>query len=162
MLRVVRYALLLSLVATEASVARAANFAIDLSARAGKVSRDAQAVNPDAKVPPRAVLNAEINAPITLRWTLRNMDKDTTAKDVLVHVFVVKQETLDQAEVPKLNKSVLVESALTMDFKPQDRTEGEITFSVHEAGCYLIRLELKGVAGKGEREAFAALDLLVR
>lgn len=49
-----------------------------------------------------------------------------------------------------------------MDFRPKDRSEGELTFTVREAGCYLIRLELKGAAGKGQPEPFAALDLLVR
>lgn len=145
-----------------ASALRAADFAIDLTARAGKESRSAEAVPPGAKPPTRGVLMAASDTPITLRWTVRNRDKEATVKDVLVHALVVKEERLDQPEVPKLTKGVVVESALTMDFKAQDRSEGEVTFRVPQAGCYLIRLELKGVARNGEREPFAALDLLAR
>src|SRR4051794_8478314 len=91
----------------------AAEFAIELQAQAGKESKSVQAVPPDAKPPTRVVLASGADTPITLRWTLRNADKTATVKDVLVHLFVVKQERLDQAEVPKLNKGVVVESALT-------------------------------------------------
>lgn len=140
----------------------AVDFSIELRAQAGKDAKTVQAVRPDATPPSRVLLNAAADTPITLRWTLRNVDKSTTAKDVLVHLFVVREDRLDQAEVPKLTKGVVVESLLTMDFKPQDRTEGEITFRVRAAGCYLIRLELKGAAAKGQREPFAALDLQIR
>jgi hypothetical protein len=49
-----------------------------------------------------------------------------------------------------------------MDFKPSDRTEGEITLVVAKPGCYLLRVETKGAAGKDGHEQFAALDLVVR
>src|SRR5947209_4931105 len=97
----------------------AAEFTIELHAQAGKETKSVPAVRPDAKPPARVVLTASADTPITLRWTLRNTDKAATAKDVLVHLFVVKEERLDQAEVPKLNKGVVAESALTMDFKPK-------------------------------------------
>ncbi len=140
----------------------AADFAIVLSAARARKRRSAAAVAPGTKPPVRAVLTARTDTPITLRWTVRNTDKMATVKDVLVHAFVVKEGRLDQADVPKLNKGVVVESALTMDFKPQDRTEGEITFRVSAAGSYLIRLELKSAAGKADSLPFAALDLNVR
>lgn len=162
MLRAVYGALALVVGLAWACPGRAADFAIDLTARAGTTSRSVAAVAPGAKPPARAVLMAGADTPITLRWTVRNRDKEATVKDVLVHAFVVKEERLDQPNVPKLNKGVAVESALTTDFKAQDRTEGEITFRVSGAGYYLIRLEVKGAAGRGELLAFAALDLHVR
>jgi hypothetical protein len=162
MLRAVDGALALLVGFACVSRGHAADFAIDLTARAGDTSRSATAVAPGAKPPARAVLTVNADTPITLRWTVRNIDKGATVKDVLVHTFVVKQERLDQPEVPKLNKGVAVQSALTMDFKPKARAESEVTFRVSAAGIYLIRLELKGAAGKGELLAFAALDLRVR
>jgi hypothetical protein len=145
-----------ALLASAAPVA-AADFALELLAQAGKESRRTETASS-----PRPVLSAAADTPITLRWTVRNSDKEATIKDVLVHLFAVKEERLDQADVPKLTKGVVVESALTMDFKPQGRTEGEVTIRVTEPGCYLIRLELKGAAAKGEREPFTALDLRIR
>ncbi len=52
---------------------------------------------------------------------------------------------------------MVVESALTMDFKANDKTDGEIGF-LPSPGYYLIRLELKGT-GK-EPMPFAAVDLM--
>jgi hypothetical protein len=143
------------------SPVRADQFTIDLVARSAKESKSADAANP-AKPSARAVLTAGADAPITVKWTVRNVEPSTTVKDVLVHFFVVKEEKLDQREVPKLTKNVVVESALTMDFRPQDKTAGEITFTVANPGNYLIRVELKGVTAKDGREPFAAVDLIAR
>jgi hypothetical protein len=143
---------------------RADHFTIKLQAQTGKEPRSAEASFPAPEKKPavRAVLTADVGTAITVKWTLRNIDTTATVKDVLVHLFVVKQEKPDQQEVPKLTKDVVVESALNMDFRPQDKTEGEITFTISNAGSYLLRLELKGAAGKDGREPFAALDLLAR
>jgi hypothetical protein len=156
MLRVV--ALLLAFIT--ASQLDAADFAIELSARTAKQPA-VEAVHASTSAKPRAVLQAPADTPVTVKWTVRNRD-DAIVKDVLVHFVVVRIDKPDQQEVPKLTKGVAAESALTMDFRPKDRTEGELTFTVREAGCYLIRLELKGASGKDEREPHTALDLLVR
>lgn len=144
--------------------ARADQFTIDLVARTAKDSTKAEAAYPapQAKPSARAVLTAGADAPIVVKWTVRSVEPGATVKDVLVHFFVVKQDKPDQQEVPKLKTNVVVESALTMDFRPQDKTGGEITFTVANPGSYLIRMELKGVAGKDGREPFAALDLIAR
>ena len=141
---------------------RADDFTIDLQAQAAGPSKIAAAKYPppDAKAQPRAVLIAGVNTPITVKWTVRNTDKAATVKDALVHFLVVKVEKPDQQEAPKLTKGVVVESALTMDFKAQDKAEGEITVMVPNPGIYLLRLEIKGTAAKNE--PFAALDLSVR
>jgi hypothetical protein len=145
-----------------AAPAHAQQFTIDMVARAAKEPKTAEARFPDAQPQARTILTATADAPVTVKWTVRNVDKAATVKDVLVHFVVVKQDKPDQQEVPRLTKDVIVESALTMDFKSQDKTAGEITFTVTQAGCYLIRLELKGAADKDGREPFAALDLLAR
>jgi hypothetical protein len=141
---------------------RADDFTIDLKAQAAKQAKSAKVTYPapDPKGQPRAILMADVKTSITVKWTVRNTDKAATVKDALVHFFVVKEEKPDQRDVPKLNKNVVVESALTMDFKAQDKTEGEITFTVPNQGSYLLRLEIKGTAAKDE--PFAAIDLIVR
>jgi hypothetical protein len=50
-----------------------------------------------------------------------------------------------------------------MDFKPKDKTEGELSFTVEKPGVYLLRLETMGAsAGIEGSEYFAALNLVVR
>ena len=111
---------------------RAAQFTMDLKAQTAKQDKSAAAKypSPNPTAQPRAVLMAGVNTAITVTWTVRNSDKTATVKDALVHFFIVKIEKPNQQVVPKLNKQVVAESALTMDFKAQDKTEGEITFTV--------------------------------
>jgi hypothetical protein len=141
--------------------ARADQFTIDLVARSAKEPKAGEAVYP-AKQSARAALMAGADAPVTVKWTVRSAEPTSTVKDVLVHFFVVKLDKPNQQEVPKLTKNVVVESALHMDFRPKDKTGGEITFIVANPGIYLIRVELKGIADKDGREPFAALDLIAR
>jgi hypothetical protein len=141
---------------------RADDFTIDLKVQAAKQTKSAGATfpAPDRQGQSRAIFAVDVRSSITVQWTVRNSDKAATVKDALVHFFVVKEEKPDQQDVPKLTKDVIVESALTMDFKAQDKTEGEIAFAVPNRGSYLLRLEIKGTAAKVQ--PFAALDLIVR
>jgi hypothetical protein len=151
---------------TGASSAWAADeFAIDLEARAGKASKTAhaEAVALGRTAKPRPVLEAKPGQCITVKWVLRCTDPKTTYKDVVVHFVAVKEEKVGQPTVPKLDKDVAAETALTMDFKPQDATDGELSFTLEKAGPYLLRLETIGAAtGIDGREYFAALDVVVR
>jgi hypothetical protein len=150
---------LLGLIAV--GVGRAADFAIEVAVRTGKDGKAVTAVYPVADPgTARAVVMAAVEARITIQWTVRNADKAATAKDVLLHFFVVREDRIGQAEVPKLTKGVVAEGALNMDFKPNDRTQGEVTFTVPQAGAYLVCVELKDSGGKDEPSA--TLDLLVR
>jgi len=100
---------------------------------------------------------------LTVHWTLRNVDTRASFKDVLVHFFVVKIDKAGQAVVPKLDRDVVAESALTMDFKPKEKAEGEVTLRLPRPGAYLMRLETIGaVTGPAGHEDFAALDVSVR
>jgi hypothetical protein len=145
--------------------ARAHHFTIDLDVVAGNARKTAHAeemgLGTKAKV--RAVVAIKAGTTIKIKWKLSNSDAKTTYKDVLVHFFVVKVPMLGQAAVPKLDKGVLAESALTMDFKPNDKSEGGLSLMIPEAGSYLLRLETIGAAvGKDGHEHFAALDLDVQ
>ena len=77
--------------------------------------------------------------------------------------YGVNHRLVGQAALPDLNKDVAAESALTMDFKPKDKTEGELTFTIEAAGNYLLRLEtVKTAVGDDGHEHFAALDIVVK
>ncbi len=79
-----------------AGSAHAVEFTIELKVQAGKDAKSADAKYPAAmKETPRPLLMAGLNTPITLKWTVRNTDK-MEAKDVLVHLFIVKIEKPDR------------------------------------------------------------------
>ena len=141
------------------------SFAIDMAVEVAGARKHAEAeqVALGALPKPRVVLEARTGEPITARWTLRSTDSSATMRDVLVHFFVVQEESAGQRAVPDLDKNVAVESALTMDFKPRDKTQGDLSFVVDKPGAYLLRLETIGaVAGSDGRDCFAALDLVIR
>ncbi|MBI2805031.1 MAG: hypothetical protein HYX68_08620 [Planctomycetes bacterium] len=144
-----------------ASVLRAVEFTIELKASAAKEGGGTATYPVIKEGAPRLVLVSSAKHPVKIQWTVRRTGK-TTAKDVLVHFFAVRIDKPNQAQVPKLNKNVVAESAFTMDFKVEDKAEGELTFAAPRAGVYLLRLELKNSGGKGGAEPFAALDLSVR
>ena len=147
------------------SIARGDHFAIDLKVQAGKATKTAHAETAAIGVKPklRAVLAAKAGDSLTIAWRLASTDPDNTYKDVVVHFFIVREEKLGQATVPPLDRDVPAESALTMDFKPKDTTEGELTVWIERAGAYLVRLETIGAAAGDEgHEHFAALDLEVQ
>ncbi len=139
-------------------------FAIDFTVRAGKASQTAHAESASRLATPkdRAVLEIKAGERITVRWKLTGTDPKETIKDVTVHFFAVKEEKANQPTVPKLDKGVVAESALSMDFGPNDKNECELTFTVDKPGAYLLRLETVGaITAPGGHEDFAALDVKV-
>ena len=148
-----------------AAKAAAEPFAIDLEVRSGKARKTAHAESaaPGARQKGRDVLEVKAGAPVTVKWKLSSTDRKATVKDVTVHFFAVKQDRPGQQAVPKLDKGVIAESALSMDFGPKDKNEGTLSFTIDEPGCYLFRLETIGAtAGPAGHENFAALDVKVR
>jgi hypothetical protein len=160
-----RYALLCCLLLAAAPARAAEPFAIDLEAKAGKASQTAH-VEPaglETAPKPRPVLEAKAGQRVTVKWTLRCSDPKTTYKDVTVHFFAAHEAKAGQKALPKLDRDAVAETALSMDFKPKDSTEGELSFTLDKPGSYLLRLETIGAAtGLGSREAVAALDVVVR
>ena len=161
-----RLLLVLAVLGTLFPAAAAAEpFAIDFTVRAGKVSRTAHAESAARLATPkeRACLEVKAGERLTVRWKLSSTDPKETVKDVTVHFFAVKEEKVNQPSVPKLDKGVVAESALSMDFGPKDKNEGELTFTIDKPGCYLLRLETIGaIGGLAGHEDFAALDVKVR
>jgi hypothetical protein len=160
----IRVTFFVCVVSTAAGQARADHFSIDLKVQAGKESKTAQAETASlgSKAKKREVLHAKVGDRITVQWTMTNNAK-MAVKNVLVHFFAVKQGEIGQKTTPKLDKGVVAESALVMDFNPKDKTKGELSFVIDRAGPYLLRLETIGAAiGDSGHEHFAALDLLVK
>ncbi len=150
---------------TGVSAAWGHHLSVKLEARAGGSAKSAgtETVALGSRPKPRGALELRAGEPIRIHWTLTSTDRRNTYKDVLVHGFVVKIDRSGQAEVPKLDRDVLLESALTMDFKPGDRAEGDFHLTIDRPGAYLLRLETIGAAvGLDGHEHFAAMDLVVR
>jgi len=150
------------------ATAPAEPFAIDFEVRSGKASKTAHAVStaPDlSDDPPRAREALEIKAGdrVTVQWTIRGTDPKDKDPDITVHFFAVKEEAAGQKAVPKLDKSVVAESAATLDIGPGDKSEGELTFTIEHPGDYLLRVEtIGGVGGPAGHDDCAALDVKAR
>jgi hypothetical protein len=140
-------------------------FAIDLEVRAGQAHKTAHAESaaPGAKPKPREVVEVQAGEPITVKWKMSSTAPKGTLKNITVHFFAVKEEKAGQQAVPPLNKDVVAESALLMDFGPKDKNEGTLHFTIPKPGYYLFRLETIGAtAGPAGHEDFAALDVKAR
>lgn len=156
-------AILLALVISE--TATADHFVIDLEVKAPKANRTvhAETLGLGVKPKPRAVLEVQAGDTITIKWTLASTAPKETVKDVLVHFYAVKINKAGDPPPPKLEKDVLLETALTMDFKPKDKSEVEHSLRVEKPGTYLLRLETIGAAGgPNDHEHFATLDVVAR
>src|SRR4051794_11056812 len=165
MLRTLYFGLLLGAGLLSPRAARADLFAIDLEVKtpAGSKTAHAETAGPGEKTTPPTVLEARAGDRVAVRWTLRNADAKATVADLLVHFYAVKAEKVGQKSVAKLDKDVVAESALTMDFKPKDQAEGAQSFRIEKPGSYLLRLETIGAIEAADgKEYFAVVDVVVR
>jgi hypothetical protein len=154
--------------------ARADQFTIDLDVHGPKAARTVHAEKPippdlsalGSKPKPREVLEIQPGDKISIKWTLTSTAPKETIKDVLVHFYAVKINKAGDSPPPKLDKNVLLESALTMDFKPKDKNEGELSLHVEKPGVYLLRLETLKAKGAGvnadNHEYFASMDVIAK
>ena len=110
----------------------------------------------------RPVFHAAVSEALTLRWKCSSQAAKLF-ENVLVHVYVAREEKLDQDDPPDLKPDrVALESAITMDFKAGDSAHASLTFRVDKPGIYLVRVEAQGVAESLPLEPFAALDMEVK
>src|SRR4051794_16554492 len=123
MVRTILFGLVVSGSLLSSWQARADLFAIDLEVKTLKESKTAHAetASADKKPPAPTVVEARTGERISVRWTLRNSAPQAKVPDLLVHFFAAKAEKIGQKNVPKLTQDVVVETALTMDFKPKDQ-----------------------------------------
>lgn len=111
---------------------------------------------------PRPVLRATVDESLTVRWKI-TCSAAKPQEEVLVHFYVAREDKPGQEQAPDLKSDrVVVESALTMDFKDKDSAHGTLTFQINKAGVYLVRVEVEGKETTPLDEPFAALDLEVK
>ena len=140
-------------------------FTIDLEVHCGKASKTAHAESaaPDAKPKDRDVLEVKAGDRVTVQWKLNSTDAKAKLEDVTVHFFAVKEDQAGQQAAAKLTRGLVAESALVMDFGPEDANEGKLSFTIDKPGSYLFRVETIGAAaGPAGHEDFAALDVTAR
>jgi hypothetical protein len=147
-----------------AGAAGAQDFAIELKVQTMAAVQAAQAEAAALGVKPkaRAVLRLKAKERLRVDWTMTNVSAGSTFKNVLVHFVAVKQDKLGQLNVPKLDRGVVAERAVTVDFNPKESARGGMAFAIATPGFYLVRLETIGVATPTEgHEYFAAVDVVV-
>jgi len=94
-------------------------------------------------------------------WQAKNSSKSDPFKDVIVHFFVVHEEKLGQAEVPKVKENAVYEGALTTDFEPQETANWDFDLKIDAAGSYMLRVETVGMQESHGHDHYAVLDLSV-
>lgn len=152
------------LCAWHAPCAAAQDFEVVVTLVSGKQKSQTKETrqSPSRRRAPRQVVQLTPGQQVQVLWLARNTSRQQTLQDVIVHFFVVKEEELGQAQVPKLDKNVAYEGALTMDFKPQEKAAWRFQLQLPEPGSYLLRVETLGLLKDHGHEHYAALDLTVK
>src|SRR5260370_1463966 len=143
--------------------ARADHFTIDLEVKAPKANKTvhAETLGLGIKTKPRAVLEIQAGDRITIKWTLAGTAKDAF-KDVQIQFYAVKIPKPGDPPPPRrdFDKDAILQAALTMDFKPKDKTEAELSLQMEKPGIYLLRLETSRAAvASNDHEHFTASEL---
>lgn len=144
--------------------AAADDFSITVTVQSGKqkkriqVTRRLPAVAPTKR---RQIITLRPGAKAQISAEIVHVGKSQIYKDVLVHFFVVREEELGQSKVPKLDKAVVFEAALTMDFAPGEKASWDHLLQIDQAGNYLLRVETLGLRRVHGHDHYAAVDLHV-
>jgi len=112
---------------------------------------------------PRPVFHAKANENLTLHWEIR-AGRDTALEDMLVHFYVAQVQGTDPDGLPDLAKpdNVVLEGALTMDFKEKNAAQSKLTFRVSKPGRYLARIEAQHKDLSPSDEPSAVIELEVK
>ena len=113
------------------------------------------------KQPPRLIVKAKAGQTLTVDWVATNTGDTDTLTGLRVHFFVVKIDKAGQEKVPKLDKDVVHEGILSLDFKPKEKASGRFGLTIRKPGSYLVRVETIGTLISHGHEHFAAIDILV-
>lgn len=153
-----------AVVTTMCASACGGDFVMSLQVAQGdkKVSTKLTRQKPSAtKRKPRLVFQAEAGKRVRVKWKAMSESKSATYRNVLVHFFLVREKTVGQPGVPRLD-DVEHEGAVTLDFKPGSKVEGEFTATIPKAGSYLVRVETIGLSRREGHEFYAALDVVLK
>lgn len=94
-----------------------------------------------------------------IRWQVRNLDAKKPAENVALH-FLIHREKDAGALIPdQPQQGSLADQVLGTDLPPKGATSGSYNTAIHEAGVYLVEVEL--LTPQGERRQYVAIDLKV-
>jgi hypothetical protein len=116
---------------------------------------------PEGGVNRRPVVTAKVGDRVEIEWLMRSVFPHGVMKDVVVHFFVVREETIGQKPVPDLKKGAWTESRMQVDFLPDHAARASIQLTARTPGAYLVRVESEGTQGEVAHEHFSAVDLKV-
>jgi hypothetical protein len=137
-----------------------AKITLDVSTPRAKETAFVDQTPPPSGKTPRPVLKAKVGEPIKVQWMFSNVYPHKTLQDVVLHFYVARQEKAGQADLPRVDEETLVvETAIEMDFLPGRKAGGRTTFKVDKPGAYLVRIESRQT--QSDHEHFAAIDLVV-
>jgi hypothetical protein len=141
--------------------ARASHLALDLTVegRPAPARAGTDTSPPAGGTKPRPVVKLRRDEPVRLRWSMRNTDRDRKLENLLVHLFVVRQEKPGQKEVPDPRQGAIWESAFATALDPGKGTNGALEVPIDEPGIYLVRIESQFT--EQDHEHFAAVDVQV-
>ena len=145
------------------SGAAAEDFAatLELSSATAKLALTNAAL-PNLRQPEvRPVFHAKATENLTLHWTL-TAKAAKLFEDVLVHFYVARVDGPDQQPDLKKPENVVLEGALTMDFKGGSSARTGLKFQVDKPGNYVVRVEAQHPDLSALDEPFAAINLMVK
>ncbi len=109
----------------------------------------------------RSVFHAKATENLALDWTL-TASAGKLFDDVLVHFYVARVDGPDQQPDLKKPENVVLEGALTMDFKGGSSARTGLKFQVDKPGNYVVRVEAQHPDLSALDEPFAAINLVVK
>ena len=109
----------------------------------------------------RPVFHAKATENLTLHWML-TAKAAKLFEEVLVHFYVARVDGPDQQPDLKKPENVVLEGALTMDFKRGSSARTGLKFQVDKPGNYVVRIEAQHADLPALDEPFASMRLEVR
>ncbi len=126
-------------------------------------STQVKAAFPNAHPPAqRPALSAQANERLTLEWQVASATP-TPAPDVLIHFFVARQNKSGEQNSPVLSPTtVILEGALTMDFKEKSESTAHLDFRIPRPGSYEARVETEIADASPLEQPVVIVDLEIR
>jgi hypothetical protein len=143
--------------------ARAEHFDIDLVVRTSQGQAEASwdTAPPEGGLNRRESVTAKVGEEILLEWRMRSEFPHGTMKNVVVRLFVAREQEIGQTELPAADAPHVLDNSFTADYLPHHTGRGHVRFRVMEPGNYLVRLESETTIQEHGHEHFGAVDLKV-
>lgn len=136
-----------------------AKITLDVSTNHDKATANVDQTPPDWGKNPRPVLKVQAGETIRVQCVFTNVYPHKTLENVVVHLFIARQDKVGQHELPDLTGDVVSETAFEIDLKPGAKAGQRSTLSIDRPGVYLVRIESRNTGS--DHEHFAAIDLVV-